>query len=655
MTMLRCKKWIVLFIFTIFFTTLALSSVSEAAVKLKDLREAAWAEQSIAEMHAYGIISGYPGGTFKPYNNVSRLEALAMLIRVLGKEEQAKALENTKVDYKMPPDLYWGKGYLIMGVQMGMLNRDYLHLLQPASPASRVEVAVLVYHALKLRPDNSGLTFADVDKIPQEYRECVAAVVKNNIMMGYPGNLFMPNDNINRAQMAVLVSRLVDNKFANLYPELRLPGKLQLLNKASRVLTVQLANGASLSRPFAVDCDIYLDGKRVDANALTAGDEVKLVLNNNGQVVFIRAERLKTMGDNYYKGRVDSLFAVGNETWLTVTDFNGVKRTRPVAANVSFQPVKEGSYVEIVLADNKIIKLNILQTTSFKGTVTSVRQSLLSVRDSGGTLRELSVTGDVAVFFNNSKLTYSAVKKNDRVEVAVYDGRVIYINILLTGHLEGKIVELDTTGTYGITIKNDDGDEIDYEVISSVKVERNEREIDFYDLKIGDQVRLELNSRDRVMGIKVLAEAFSIKAGKVIELTSDSSKPFIRIEGSDDRKLQYNIASKATYFRDDEDIKLTDIVIGSEVEIRLEDGKAKRINVTNDENITLEGEVTSVSTSRNRVTIEQINGNRFSYDLVSSPILRDRNGTNIYLNDVKVGWEVELVLKNGKVSKLTRR
>lgn len=799
--MSKNKHLLVLMILLVLFTAWAAPPASEAAGKLTDLREAAWAEQAITEMHASDIITGYPNGVFKPYNNVTRLEALAMLIRVLGLEEQARALDKAKVDYKMPANLNWGRGYLIMGVQLGMLNKDYLHLLQPDQPASRVEVTVLVYHALKLSPDSSALTFADSDQIPREYRECVAAIVQKNIMQGLPGNVFKPNDNINRAQMAVLVARLVDNKFANPYPERRYTGKLSLLDKTSRVLTVQLESRVSLSKVFTADCEAFLDGARVDPGTLAAGDEVKLVLNKNDQVVFIKAQRVAAAGQKF-KGRLDNLFAISGETWLAVTDLSGNKITRPVAANLNTQSLTAGSFVEINVVNNKITQLTVLETTTLKGTVTSISQSALSVRQSGGTQKELSVPGNVEVLLNNVRMSYSAVKKYDLVEVTVSGNEAISIKIILSGLLEGKIVELDTTGTYGITIENDngnqldyvvltdvtvekngreidfdelrkgnrvrleldsidrvtfiqvigvnnlegeiveldttgtygliiendegdemdyvvsgsvevekDGDEIDFEdlregdrvrleldarsrvtfieviesgspegeivelytsgtygitikddngkekeyvVVSSVEVEKNGREIDFEDLREGDQVRLELNSRDRVVHIKVLLDAASIKAGKVIELTSESSNPMIRIENSEGRKLQYYISSRATYLRDDENINLTDIVIGCEVEIRLESGKAKRINVTNDENITLEGEVVSVSTSRNRITIEQINGNRFTYNLASNVTLKDRSGKTIDLEDVVAGWDVELVLKNGNIYKLTR-
>jgi len=210
--MFKKKGWFLLVLASAaVFSLIGALTLEAADGKLVDIQKH-WARQAITEMYASGIISGYPGGLFLPDKSVTRLEAVAMLIRVLGLEGQAQKVEKTDVGYYIPP-VSWGRGYLIMGVQQGMLDKDHLAQLGPAEPATRAEVAVLVCHALKLSADESALTFADSGQIPEVYRDYVAAVVKNKIIQGLPGNLFKPNDGINRAQMAVLLSRLLENNF----------------------------------------------------------------------------------------------------------------------------------------------------------------------------------------------------------------------------------------------------------------------------------------------------------------------------------------------------------------------------------------------------------------------------------------------------------
>lgn len=85
-------------------------------------------------MVASGVVTGYPDAVYKPYNNVTMLEAVTMLVRMLGLEDQAEAAKVQNVDYKMPAGLNWGSGYLITAVNLGILDGKYLYLMQPNSP-----------------------------------------------------------------------------------------------------------------------------------------------------------------------------------------------------------------------------------------------------------------------------------------------------------------------------------------------------------------------------------------------------------------------------------------------------------------------------------------------------------------------------------------
>ena len=705
------------------------------AGKLSDLGEAAWARQEIAEMNALGIITGYPEGVFSPYKNVTIMEAVVMLIRAIGLEEQARSLDDASVDYEMPQGLTWGRGYLIAAVQRGMLDGANLYQFKPGEPATRLEVALLTYYALKLNSESSPLAFADAGQIPQERHGHIAALVNNDIMRGLPGNLFCPYEYNNRAQMAVLLSRIIGNKFADPYPDRRLSGTISSVDLNSQLLSIQPGG----NKFFTSDCEVFIDGNSAAPADLNAGDEAELILDESGQAVFIKAHRQKDYTS--YKGKVESLFPIAGEYWLALVDFGGNNLTRPVAGGVGvnepggrrdISSLSEGEFVEIKVSDNKIIEINSLDCTTLSGKVESVQYSSLTLRDDSGEEYELDVPGNVVVMKNGGAMTYEGVMEGDLVEVSVYDEKALKIDVLRSGEIEGEIEELDTSGTWGITIVDDDGDteeytvdddveverdgrtidfedldegervrleldsddyviyievldeddngeiegeieELDtsgtwgitivdddgdteeYTVDDDVEVERDGRTIDFEDLDEGEWVRLELNSRDIVVGIEADEEVSIIK-GVVKDLTTDSSQVIIRLVREDNgRTAQYDVTSDTVCARDDDDIDLDEVIIGAEVEVRVRDGEAERIKVTNDEDITVEGEVTSVDTSRERITIRQINGNKFTFDFAADYDLEDDEGDRITeLDDVEEGWDVKLELENGEVEKLTQ-
>jgi len=743
--LLRDKRrgLLILVLAAVLLTAGALTSEA-ASGKLVDI-EGHWAQQAISEMYAGEIISGYPGGLFQPYKSVTRLEAVAMLIRVLGLEEQAKEKEGAVVDYQVPA-VYWGRGYLIMGVQLGMLDKDYLTQLGPAEPATRAEVAVLVYHALKLSEDESALTFDDAGDIPQAYRDYVAAVVKSGLMQGLPGNVFKPNDEINRGQMAVLLSRILELNYGGSEIQARrYSGTItDILSLDQSGWEVSIDN--SVRKNTAPECEVFLDGKTAHLADLQVNDKINLILNKNEQIVFINATRsaetnpstIVEINDTAsYKGKVESVLAVGTEYWLGITCSDGTKITRPVNGGVKVNEsgsqkevssLSKGDYVEIKVAGEAIVRIDTLIPETVKGTVTSVRSSELTVRDDHGSKTDIEVPDSVVVVKDNYVITYADVKEDYRVEVTMLDDTALRIDILSAPNVEGvirelndngidvitirddngynqdyvledaeviqdgsrinfsslregdrvrlelnsknrvvyieivgsesykltgEIRELDTTGTFGITIRNDDRDTLDYVVESDVEVLQDGSHIDFDELSIGDWVKLELNSKDHVDYIEVVDEDESTVSGEVADLiTGDSPKIIIKKSGGD--KKRYNIADSVAIEKDDESLRLRDIVIGSEVKVRVGSGKVKKIEVVDDEDITVSGTVTKVSTSSKKITIEQVSGNEFSYYLSSGAVLKDSSNRSIDLYDVEEDWEVELKLAGGKISRLTQ-
>jgi hypothetical protein len=628
-----------------------------------DIAAAEWAHQAIAEMSASEVLNGYPGGIFKPYNNVTKLEAVAMLVRVLGLEDQALALNQDDVDYEMPPDLYWGSGYLIKAVELGMLDGNYLYLLQPNAPATRTEVAMLVFHALDFSPDSNPMEFEDADQVPSEYRDGVTAVVKNNLIKGLPGNLFKPNDNINRAQMAVLLSRIVSFKYADPIPARRAEGIISDINTDSRIITISSAGSIF----YTSDCEVFLGGISISPDKLEVGDEVDLILNEDKHAIFINA--LRPGEELSYSGKVSFLQTINDEYWLGIIPENGQEFTRLVAEAVTVNnagrklnitTLNVGDNIEILVSDNKIMEINVITGTS--GSLEGIISDLdttgnwgINIRDDDGESAKYLVDDEAVVIQNGDNVEFNDLDEGELVRLRLNStGQVYYIEVLeaKTVLVEGEIRDIDTIGTLGIAIRNADGDTTEYEVTDGVEVEHNGDSIDFDDLDEEELVRLKLDSRDRVYFIEVIEEEYSVITGTVDDLVTERP-PFIRIKKSGGTRTQYDIDNNADYYKDGHEIDLEDIVIGSEIKAGVsEDEIVIRIDVTNDEDITLEGTVIYVSERDNKIRIEQVSGNRFTYFFADAPDLEDRDGDNIDIRDIEEESEVRIELTNGEISSL---
>jgi hypothetical protein len=73
--------------------------------------------------------------------------------------------------------------------------------------------------------------------------------------------------------------------------------------------------------------------------------------------------------------------------------------------------------------------------------------------------------------------------------------------------------------------------------------------------------------------------------------------PYLRFELSDGDEERYDIASDVEIIKDRDTIDLEDIVIGSEARVEIEDGEIVTIEIIDDENITIEGEIIDVRLS----------------------------------------------------------
>lgn len=63
-----------------------------------------WASDSISQLVSAGIISGYPDGSFKPYNNLTRAEAFALTVRSINfNKENSKTEETPSASPETPP------------------------------------------------------------------------------------------------------------------------------------------------------------------------------------------------------------------------------------------------------------------------------------------------------------------------------------------------------------------------------------------------------------------------------------------------------------------------------------------------------------------------------------------------------------------------
>ena len=165
-------------------------------------------------MYNLGYISGYPDGTFKPAENISRKHVAALLSRVLPLEP----VRQTK-EFKDVPKTHPHHDSIQKVQRAGIIDGDENGNFNPEASLTRVQMAKIIDLAFDLTV-KSNIDFPDVP--PSHWgNKHVRALYSNRITTGDEG-YFKPNDKVTRAQYTVFLHRSL-----NLGNEDQLAQKLQ--------------------------------------------------------------------------------------------------------------------------------------------------------------------------------------------------------------------------------------------------------------------------------------------------------------------------------------------------------------------------------------------------------------------------------------------
>lgn len=170
-----------------------------------------WALAYVNEAVEQGFVHGYPDGTFKPENNVTRAEFLKMVMTAFD-------FPPTPAEVESPfPDTsgHWAADYVRAGIFHGILTADdYDGQFQPDRAITRLEMAVQLVRALGLSGEiaihavNAGY-YSDTADLDEEAKGYLGTAVHLGIFEGYPDGTIGPLRTSTRAEAVTVIMRAV--------------------------------------------------------------------------------------------------------------------------------------------------------------------------------------------------------------------------------------------------------------------------------------------------------------------------------------------------------------------------------------------------------------------------------------------------------------
>ncbi|MBD0269316.1 MAG: S-layer homology domain-containing protein [Cyanobacteria bacterium Co-bin8] len=216
-------------------STLVTTAPAEAQqANFSDVSFGYWARPFIERLAQENIIAGFPDGTFKPNQPVTRAQFAAIV-------QQAFDQPGTRSAPNFPdvPANYWASNVISGAYSSGFLSGYPDGRFQPAQEIPRVQALVSLSNGLNFTPQGSvnealGL-YRDEGEVPRYAQEAVAAATQRNMVVNYPTpNTLNPQRPATRAEVAAFV-----------YQALVAQGKLPALEASSETARYIVTTGTA--------------------------------------------------------------------------------------------------------------------------------------------------------------------------------------------------------------------------------------------------------------------------------------------------------------------------------------------------------------------------------------------------------------------------
>lgn len=171
---------------------------STVAETFKDEKADNWYAKELSALRLVNMVQGYEDKTFRAMNQVTGQQLIALLVRLGGLQtEQVKEGENWFVPYKKAAE----EAGILKGIEFDLTKA-----------LSREEVAILVYNLMLLSQEKTEVKaqeIKDVDKVNPKFVNAVHFLFENEIVKGYEDGTFRPEANVKRAEVMVIMYRIL--------------------------------------------------------------------------------------------------------------------------------------------------------------------------------------------------------------------------------------------------------------------------------------------------------------------------------------------------------------------------------------------------------------------------------------------------------------
>ncbi|MEI5889249.1 S-layer homology domain-containing protein [Bacillus luti] len=172
-----------------------------------DVPPSYWAYKDIKRLKEMKIVSGKGNGIFGPEDRLTREQFLSMIVL-----QQGYKVVKDQETFKDVPKSKWSNQYVETAIKEGIIEKkEYGDNFKPEQEIPREEMAIIIAKVLKLKEVDEEIKFEDKGEFTKNPK-LIAALIHAKIISGYPDGTFKPKQTLTRAESTAVVSKVIDYK-----------------------------------------------------------------------------------------------------------------------------------------------------------------------------------------------------------------------------------------------------------------------------------------------------------------------------------------------------------------------------------------------------------------------------------------------------------
>lgn len=666
---------------------------ASAATTFPDI-QSHWAKSYIEAMTAAGMFKGYEDGNFKPENQLTTAEALALCARTVGLD--SSTISDITTDYydtvktTLNNEQTWFYQEFSICLATGILTTSDLKSLYQSGdltdPIAKEDLAVYLVRAMQLGPmaerlTSYPLTFDDASSISADAKPSVYLLHVYGIVEGDEFNNFSPKLNVTRAVMATMLTRAIAYMQAHgTSPDLPeytdyafRQGVISSVSTTNGVIQLSLNSdltGAAIGTvTLPANVKIYENNMETTSSALKNGRHARVCLDSSGTPFAVRVSgELETFTAtvNGIDGKNVAVTADGTGRLLTMDRFTQVQIGTKTTGDYSI--VDSGAnYTTAVCKLDDQGRLVAIQFTGGTSTVegilsdytkasTSSANATIQLIGFDGVTRTYTIPSDATITVDGLVDSLSSSLKDSYVILRLLDEDASVQSVSVdtkSNYVQGVIKSVDSSDdTISITRLSNDRTAT-YDVTSSAVITYDGETTRLKDLDKNDFVTILLNESDDATMIQAYPSSTTTE-GTISERTfgsgTDTTITFV-VTQKDGTKVSFKVdlSDPPVVERDDEDSTVDKLRVGDEVEFTVRYGDVTRIEATT-QNVNLTGTVERIIQEKSGYTLEMLlsDGEEVSYT-VDNSVSVTQNNKEVALSSLKPGYKLGLAVNGDQV------